>query len=76
MTDQQTNGNDSGVDYDSDRYPDLAGVLAWIRDDEELNSSAVEKVEITLFASGEATFRVWAPREVEPQIGHIPASDL
>lgn len=76
VTEELTNSNDSGIDHDADRYPELAAVLAWIRDDEDLNTSAVEKVEVTLFASGEATYRVWEPRADEPQIGYIPAADL
>lgn len=61
---------DEGLDTDADRYPSLGGVLARLRESDTLPQGQVERVEIHLFASGEASARVWTPRAEEPDIDY------
>jgi hypothetical protein len=66
--------DDGQVDTDTDRYPDLKGVVASILDDPNLPQGPVERLEVTCLASGEATYRVWAARAEDPEGGYIPPS--
>jgi len=61
------------IDTDADRYPSLEHVVAALLADENIPQTAIEKVEITCLASGEATYRVWAARAEEPEGGYLPA---
>jgi hypothetical protein len=71
-TTQQVEGS---VDHNVDRYPTLMQVCSRILDESELLESQVERVEINLFASGDATYRVFAPRSEEPEGGHWESLD-
>lgn len=62
------------VDTDQDRFPVLTEVLSRILEDSPLANESVERIEINLLASGEATYRVWAPRADEPDSGYYPAA--
>jgi hypothetical protein len=55
-------------DFNADRYPTFAAVLARLREAEDLPDGQIERVEIHLFASGEASARVWTPRAEEPSV--------
>jgi hypothetical protein len=59
------------VDTDSDRYPNIADVLAAMQDDDEITGGVVERIEVSCLANGDATYRVWAPRAEEPVGGFI-----
>jgi hypothetical protein len=59
------------VDTDSDRYPDIADVLAAMQEDEEIQQGPVERIEVSCLANGDATYRVWAPRAEEAVGGFI-----
>jgi hypothetical protein len=64
------NLHEGAVDPDQDRYPSFADVLSRLLDDGPLLDRQVERVEIHLYASGEATYRVWEPRSEEPEGGY------
>jgi hypothetical protein len=55
-------------DHNVDRFPNLEDVLVTLQHDPRLQESQVERLEITLAASGEATARVFAPRAEEPDV--------
>lgn len=59
------------VDTDSDRYPTLRRVMWRITKESPLLDQDVERVEINLLASGEATYKVWAPRADEADGGYL-----
>jgi hypothetical protein len=60
------------VDTDQDRYPAIGQVCNRIANALRSMDTGVEKVEITCFANGDATYRVWAPRSEEPEGGFLP----
>ena len=60
---------------DRDRYPTLNKVVRMVLADAELANDTVERIEITTTASGEATYRVWAPRAEEFTGGYFPATE-
>lgn len=60
----------SPVDSDSDHYPSLAKVLRKIGEEIASPNSPVERIEIYLYASGEASTKVWPPRADEPEVGY------
>jgi hypothetical protein len=64
---------EGNFDADQDRYPTLTEVLSRILDDSDLVALSVERVEVSLHASGEATYRVWEPRAEEPLGGYYAA---
>lgn len=70
MTEAQHPQLNGTTDTDTDRYPTLAQILSRILDDSDLLDLRVERLEVTLFASGEATYRVWAPRAEESDGGY------
>lgn len=59
------------LDTDQDRYPNLEQVLSRLSQDVAKDYPVVERVEITCLASGEATYRVWRPREIDPDGGYM-----
>jgi hypothetical protein len=48
---------------DEDRYPSIRKVVHKVLDEDDFPEGAVERLEVTCLASGEATWRVWRPRE-------------
>lgn len=68
----KTSGDASTVDTDSDRFPSLNKVLHLMRDLPDMPTGPVQRVEVHLHASGEATYNVWAARAEEPVGGYIP----
>lgn len=60
------------MDTDQNRFPELSEVLSKIADESELAGSSVERMEIHLHASGEASARIWAPYADEPEILYWP----
>lgn len=68
---------DSTVDTDSDRYPNLVPALRRVIEDERLPEGPFEWLEVHALASGELTYRVRRPRAdhaEEVEGGHIPAA--
>lgn len=61
-------GNTADFDHNVDRYPNLEDVLVTLQHDERLQEVQVERLEITLAASGEATARVFPPRAEDPEV--------
>jgi hypothetical protein len=59
------------VDTDQDRFPVLTEVLSRIIEESDLASQPVQRIEINLFASGQANYRVWAPRAEEAEVGFL-----
>lgn len=59
------------VDHNTDRYPTLSEVLERILAHEELPDVAVDRVEITTFANGEANCRWFESRAEEPEFIHL-----
>jgi hypothetical protein len=60
------------IDPNEDRYPKIQDVLAAVAAADELPETGVDRVEVHCFASGEATYRVWAARAEEPHVGYFP----
>jgi hypothetical protein len=68
----ETSGeNGRSFDTNEDRYPSFFEVLRRVMDETDLPDGPVERLEVTCLASGEATYRVWAAREIEPQGGYL-----
>jgi hypothetical protein len=65
MTDQVD--NNAGAD----RYPPLTKVLQTIIGQADLPEGPVERLEVHVFASGDATYRVWEPRADESEGGYL-----
>ena len=60
------------VDTDADRYPDIRKVCRKVFEDPDYPEGDVERIEVYCQASGEASYRVWAARSVEPVVGYLP----
>jgi hypothetical protein len=60
------------VDTDQDRYPTLGEVVSRIQSESEFLNRQIEKLEINLQASGEATYRIFEPRAEESEGGYWP----
>jgi hypothetical protein len=56
---------------DVDRYPKLDKVFRQVLKRLDDPDAPVERVEVTCLASGEATYRVWSARAIEPDGGYI-----
>jgi hypothetical protein len=69
----EQNAGQEEFDATQDRYPSLDEVLSAIQAQEDLAEAQVERLEVNLQPSGEATWRVWEPRAEEPTGGYIPA---
>jgi hypothetical protein len=63
------------VDPESDRYPDAKKIVARVFDEEDYPDGPVERIEVTLLANGEATWRVWAARAEEARGGFYASSE-
>lgn len=60
------------LDPNVDNYPNLYDVLLVLQQHEDVPNEAVERVEITTLANGEANCRWWTPKAEEPEGIHIP----
>jgi hypothetical protein len=63
------------VNTDEDRYLTLREVCDKIVQEADRFGERVERVEINVFANGDATFRVWPPRAEEPDGGYLPGPE-
>lgn len=68
-TQQKT--EDTEFDHNADRYPDLETIFSAVLASDRIPDGPVDFVEVTALASGEATFKVRAAREEEPQGGYL-----
>jgi hypothetical protein len=59
------------VNTDEDRYPTLTRLLQRIISETPAGDDLVERLEVNAFASGEGTYRYWAPRAEEPEGGYL-----
>jgi hypothetical protein len=59
-------------DHNVDRYPNIYDVLSNISEQADLPNGGIERLEVSCFASGEATYRYWTPRAEEPEGGYLP----
>lgn len=59
-------GGDVEFDPNQDRYPDIMDVIRFALKSEDFPEGDIERLEITLLANGEGTFRCWAARSEEP----------
>lgn len=55
-----------------DRYRDLSEVIGEVLDGGEIPEGKLSRFEVTLLASGEATWRVWAVGATDFEGGYIP----
>lgn len=69
---ESSEGNAGTFDPNVDRYPNFFDVLRRVMDETELPDAPIERLEVTCLASGEATYRVWEARAVEPDGGYLP----
>jgi len=60
------------TNHDEDRYLTAQEALEKILQAEDFPEGQVERIEVTLLASGDATWRVWPARAEEPVGGYIP----
>lgn len=60
---------------DADRYSDAREVLSLMIDQVEAFDGPVDRIQVGLFANGEAVWRVWPARADEPEVGHQPAAE-
>jgi hypothetical protein len=72
-TDGQAVGAQTPFNPDEDRFQSLSDAISSAREHEDFPTGQVEKFEIVCHASGEVTWRVWAPRAEEPLGGYVPA---
>ena len=56
-----------------DNYADLASIIPAVLDHSEFPDGPVERLEINCHATGEVTYRVWAPRAEEATGGYLNA---
>lgn len=61
-------------DFDQDRYPSVDSCFAEAKQHDDFPEGDIERFELTLLASGDATWRAWPARADEPVGGYIPAS--
>lgn len=61
-------------DTDQDHYPDLTAVFQKVLAEDDFPEGAIERIEVTGLASGEATWRVWPARSEEHVGGYYPTS--
>jgi hypothetical protein len=59
-------------DHNADRYPDFNRAMRRIIEEAEIPDGPIERMEINFLASGECTYRVWAPRADESEGGYLP----
>jgi len=59
-------------DHNKDRYPDAKKALARIQQEGNLPRGGVERLEVSFFADGALTYRVWEARAEEPDGGYLP----
>jgi cellulase/cellobiase CelA1 len=71
---EQLPPDETEQDEFGDRYPDPLSVIERVVHEDDFPSGDVERIEITMVASGEATWRVWAARAEEP-VGGVIAAD-
>jgi len=50
------------IDFDKDRHRSLPDAISAARGHEDFPTGPVEKFELICHASGEVTWRAWAPR--------------
>lgn len=62
----------STFDHNRDRYPTFDTAMQRILDEADIPYEYIERLEVTFLASGEATYRVWAPRADESDGGYLP----
>jgi hypothetical protein len=69
---KESTKNRPETDTDRDRYPELSKVFSKILEAEDIPQGAIERVEVSCLAGGDATYRVYTPRAEEPIIGYFP----
>jgi hypothetical protein len=57
-------------------YPTLTELLRKLNNEENVRDVGVRRLDLNLFASGEATYNVWYVDAEEPEGGYIPPDDL
>jgi hypothetical protein len=79
MRNQETSSTQPGeltlAQANEDRYPKLTRVLQRIAGEADLPTGAIERLEVTCLANGDATYRVWPARAEEPVGGFLPQGD-
>lgn len=58
--------------HNVDRYPTFRQAISKIMEEGNLPQGPIERLEVTALASGEVTYRWWAPRALEPEGGYFP----
>lgn len=74
-TEQQAGGDEAEVGT-PDKYPSVESVIPAMRRHPDYPEAGVEKVEINLLSTGEATWRVFVRGEQEPRGGFLSEADL
>jgi len=64
------------MDTGEDRFPSTRKVVYAVTNAEDFPVDDVERIEIQLTASGEATWRAYRRRDDEPVGGYLSADDL
>lgn len=71
-------GKDDGMapKEPGDRFPSARKALHALQQHDDFPKGPVERIEINLVASGEATYRIWEPRADEPVGGLLTRDQL
>lgn len=72
MTDESAHLAPDDTEDLAEGYPSLNQALSAIASDDKIPDTGVRRVEINLFASGEATYKVTLVDQDEPDGGYIP----
>lgn len=65
-------GEDRPMDTDADRHPTFVQALRRILQEAEIPDIAIERLEVFVHASGDVTYRMWAPRAEDSEGGYLP----
>jgi hypothetical protein len=71
-SDQATNSDQAELEEETGGYPDLSDIFGRLLDAEDLPKQGVRRVEVNVFASGEATCKVLRWDAEEPEGAYLP----
>lgn len=60
------------LDHNVDRYPTFVQGIRRILQEGDFEDIPIDRLEVRFLASGEATYRYWAPRAEDAEGGYLP----
>lgn len=67
-----TTEQEAPFDPDVDRHPDFNRAMRRILQEADIPDGPIERLEVFFHASGDATYRIWAPRAEDSEGGYLP----